>query len=358
LCLVDAGWCRKKIYPAVKVAIGSRPYNGPWGGGNRFAGALCEALRDAGHAVVHELRDHDIDIVLLTDPRVRSPNVCFGAGAILRYLAWKNPNVVVVHRVNECDERKGEAFINAKLVRANYAADATVFVGEWLTGLPVWRKHLRPPWFVVRNGGDTSIFHRRGFNSWRGEGPLKLVTHHWGYHRMKGFDVYAALDVLLGRPNWRDRLAFTYVGNLPKGFTFAHTRYVAPLDGADLADELRSHHAYITGSLNEPGGHHQNEGALCGLPLVYRNSGCMPEYCAGFGVPFSGEDDLESALDKLVAGYPQFVDEMPRYPWTAGRMTGEWIALFGELIEQRPTIIGRRRLWREPLTALANQIPL
>src|SRR5262249_27838875 len=138
----------------MKAAIGSRPFDGPWGGGNRFVAALCEALRTAGHTVVHGLADRDIDIILIVDPRVRSPNVCFGVGAVLRYLAWRNPNAIVVHRINECDERKGEPFINAKLVRANYAADATVFVGEWLSHLPVWRQHLRSPWFTVRNRSD------------------------------------------------------------------------------------------------------------------------------------------------------------------------------------------------------------
>ncbi len=142
----------------MKIAVGSRPYDGPWGGGNRFAAALCDALGKAGHTVVYELQGRDIDIILLTDPRVRAPNICFGAGAILRYLAWRNPNAIVIHRINECDERKGEAFINAKLVRTNYVADATVFVGEWLTSLPVWREHLQSPWFVVRNGADTAIF--------------------------------------------------------------------------------------------------------------------------------------------------------------------------------------------------------
>jgi hypothetical protein len=342
----------------MKVAVGSRPYDGPWGGGNRFAAALCEALRGAGHNVVHELEDPDIDIILLTDPRIRAPNVCFGAGAILRYLAWKNPNAIVVHRINECDERKGEPFITAKLVRANYVADATVFVGEWLTKLPVWRDNLRSLWFVVRNGADTSLFHGRGFQPWRGEGPLRLVTHHWGYHPMKGFDVYALLDDLLARTAWHGRLSFTYIGNIPKDFAFAHARYVPPLDGTTLAEELRSHHAYVTGSQNEPGGHHQNEGALCGLPLLYRNSGCMPEYCAGFGVPFEGPRDLEPALERLIAAYPRLVDAMPRYPWTAERMTREWIALFDELIAQRPAIIARRRLWRDPLAVLASQLAL
>ena len=179
----------------VKVAIGSKPYDGPWGGGNRFVSALCEALAERGHEVVHELDDADIDFILMIDPRVRSPNVCFGAGAILRYLAFRNPNAIVIHRINECDERKNEPFINHKLVRANYVADATVFVGEWLTRLPVWRQHLRSPWFVMRNGADTRIFNAAGYRPWTGEGPLKLVTHHWGYHPMKGFDVYAALDL-------------------------------------------------------------------------------------------------------------------------------------------------------------------
>jgi hypothetical protein len=98
----------------MKVAVGSRPYAGPWGGGNRFVAALCEALTASDHAVVHDLDHDDIDIVLMIDPRIRSPNVCFGPGAILRHLVRRNPRAIVIHRVNECDERKGEAFINQK----------------------------------------------------------------------------------------------------------------------------------------------------------------------------------------------------------------------------------------------------
>ena len=340
----------------VKVAIGMRPYAGPWGGGNRFVAALVEALRERGHAVIHDLADGDIDVILMTDPRVRSPNVCFGAGAILRYLALRNPNAIVVHRINECDERKGERFINHKLVRANYAADATVFVGEWLTRLPVWRAHLRSPWFVARNGADNRVFNANGFRAWDGLGPLKLVTHHWGYHPMKGFDIYERLDNMLAEPQWRQRIAFTYVGNLPKGYRFARSRYVRPLNGDALVAELSSHHAYVTGSINEPGGNHQNEGALCGLPLLYRQSGCMPEYCDGFGIAFSGPDDFESALERLVVDYPALTVRMKDYPHTARHMTGGWITLLEALLLERADLIARRRLWRAPLTLLANQL--
>jgi hypothetical protein len=342
----------------MKIAVGQRPHFGPWGGGNRFVAALCEALGRAGHTAVHDLAHDDVDLILITDPRTRAPNVSFGAGAVLRYLALRNPNAVVVHRINECDERKGESFINHKLVRANYVADATVFVGEWLTRLPVWRTHLRSPWFVIHNGADARLFNRKPFRKWSGEGPLRLVTHHWGYHPMKGFDVYDALDHMLIEPAWQHRIAFTYIGNLPKGFAFAHARYIAPLDGEALAAELASHHAYVTASLNEPGGNHQNEGALCGLPLIYRDSGCMPEYCAGFGIPFHGPVDFENGLERLMADYGRLVEIMPGYPWTAERMTREWIALFEALLDDRAALVARRRLWRDPWTALVNQIPI
>ena len=67
----------------MKVAIGQRPYNGPWGGGNRFVAALSKALGERGHDVVYELSSNDIDVIVITDPRVRLPNVSIGAGAIL-----------------------------------------------------------------------------------------------------------------------------------------------------------------------------------------------------------------------------------------------------------------------------------
>ena len=44
--------------------------------------------------------------------------------------------------------------------------------------------------------------------------------------------------------------------------------------------------------MNEPGGNHQNEAINCGLPVLYKDSGCMKEYCDGFGICFD-EINLE-----------------------------------------------------------------
>jgi glycosyltransferase involved in cell wall biosynthesis len=337
------------------IALGSRPYDGPWGGGNRFIAALREALAGAGHEVVYDLRRRDLDIILLTDPRVRSPNVCFGAGDIVRYRSFVNPRAIVIHRVNECDERKQEKFINARLLRANYCADATVFVGEWLTRLPLWRERLHKPYYVIRNGSDERIFNAEGFAPWDGKGPLKLVTHHWGYHPMKGFDVYAALDRMLADSLWQGRIDFTYIGNLPRQFTFTNATYIAPLDGSELAAALKRHHAYCTGSINEPGGNHQNEGALCGLPLLYRNSGCLPEYCIGYGVMFDGPADLAEKIQYLIVNYQRLVPKMAHWPHRASRMCAEWIELFERLVAQREKLLESRKQHSNFLRALAAQ---
>jgi hypothetical protein len=340
----------------MKVAIGYRLQPGPWGGGNRFVSALSEALVQAGHRVVFDLTEADIDIILLMDPRSRLPLFSFGAGAILRYLAFRNPRAIVIHRVNECDERKNTRHMNTLLTRANYCADHTVFVGSWLRDLPAWRAAVPVESSVILNGADSRIFNPQGFIPWTGTKPLKLVTHHWGGNWMKGFDIYTRLDAMLADDAWRERIRFTYVGNLPKGFRFRHAHHVEPLTGQALADELRSHHAYITASINEPGGNHQIEGALCGLPLLYRESGCLPEYCSGFGVPFSPET-FEAALNRLMSDYIELAERMGDYPHTAERMTAEWLNLLETLFSRREDYAKQRNVFRSPWLFARNQIP-
>jgi len=341
----------------MKLAIGYHIQDGPWGGGNRFAQSLVEAMTQTGHQVTFDLSDTDIDVILLTDPRPRSASVSFSAGAILRYLTFRNPNAIVVHRVNECDERKGSKHMNAALARANWCADFTVFVGSWLIDLPVWRARLRTPYAVILNGADPAVFNPAGFVPWDGGGPLRLVTHHWGGNWMKGFDIYQRIDRMLADPAWKDRLRFTYIGNLPEGFHFECASAIAPLDRLDLAAELKRHHAYITASINEPGGNHQNEAGACGLPLLYRRSGCMPEYCDGYGIPFD-ETDLDAALERLFTDYAVLTPRMTVWPHLSPATCAAYMALFDDLLTRRGELLGRRCFWRNPWLMLRNQIPL
>ena len=68
----------------MKVAIGYHLQNGPWGGGNQFAMSLSQALLNRGDHVCYDLKDSDIDLIVLTDPRARSKSVSFGPAKILR----------------------------------------------------------------------------------------------------------------------------------------------------------------------------------------------------------------------------------------------------------------------------------
>ncbi len=337
----------------MRIAINFRLKKGPWGGGNRFTASLVEALEARGDVVCQSLKCPDIDLILLMDPRRRHPSVTFTPGAVLRYLLFRNSQALVIHRINECDERKNTRGMNSQLRRANYCADHTVFVGSWLRQLDLWQNEAHSRSQVITNGADSTVFNSHGWQPWKGQGPLKLVTHHWGGNWMKGFDIYQRLDAMMGEPEWQNKIEFTYIGNLPRGFVFRNARYVAPLDGEALAGELRSHHAYVTASINEPGGNHQNEGALCGLPLLYRRSGCLPEYCTGFGVSFD-EIDFGVRLQQFFASYDELVAVMRSYPHTSERMCASYLSLFDQMMLNREQILSTRRLWRSPLSVMQS----
>ena len=84
--------------------------------------------------------DHpDIDIILLTDPRKSSESSAYTHIEIYDYLKSINSEALVIHRINECDEKKNTIGLNKFLINANMVADSTVFVSDWLMNL--FHKH-------------------------------------------------------------------------------------------------------------------------------------------------------------------------------------------------------------------------
>ena len=163
------------------------------------------------------------------------------------------------------------------LIDVNKSADFTVFVSTWLMDLFEKQGLKSSKKRVILAGANEEVFNPSDFTPWDGSGKLKIVTHHWGANWNKGFDVYSKLDFLLYEKKWSEVFEFTYIGNLPKNFQFNNVKYVKPLAGADLAKELSKHNLYITASINEPSGNHHMEGGLCGLPLMYVDSGGITE---------------------------------------------------------------------------------
>ncbi len=339
----------------MKIAIGYEVIKGPWGGGNKFVDELKKALIKEGHLTVNNLSDNDIDIILIIDPRNEIKNITFGAGSILRYLLFKNPNAIVVHRINECDERKKTKTMNYKLRLANFCADQTVVVGEWMKSLDIFHRSKKQDILTIKNGSNQTIFNPKGYNKWNNNSKFKIVTHHWSGNWMKGFDIYQKFDQMLNIKKISKLFEFTYVGNLPKGFSFKNAKYIKPLNGKSLAKELKKHHAYLTASINEPGGNHQNEAALCGLPLLYRDSGCLPEYCNGYGVSFN-ENNFEDKLFDLKKNYNLFANKMDTYPYNDIKTNNAYIELFHELISQKHKLIKKRNFFKSPVKFIFNYI--
>ena len=117
----------------MKVSIGSKIVQGPWGGGNLFAINLSEYLINHGHEVIYDLSEPDIDLILLTDPRSRSESSStYNHIEIKKYKKHINPNTAVVQRINECDERKNTENINNLYLKESQIADNIIFVSSWL----------------------------------------------------------------------------------------------------------------------------------------------------------------------------------------------------------------------------------
>ena len=337
----------------MKIAIGYEIKDTSWGGGNQFAASLVKASREKGFEVRFDLKDRDIDIILLTDPRSYSKTVSFGSFDIILYLLFKNNKAIVIHRINECDQRKNTNYMNKFLKWANYSADYTVFIASWLRNLDIY--HKDKPSQVILNGGDREIFKNYSNNYWNGEIPLKIVTHHWSPNKMKGWDVYKRLDDMISNSRWNNLIEFTYIGNLPKGFIFKNTKYLKPMNGEKLGRELSSHHVYISASINEPAGMHHIEGILCGLPIIYRNSGALPEYCNNFGIEFQNKEFLP-ALKRMLVEYPKYKENITKYANNSDKMNDEYLNLFSKLLKKRNKIIKNRSLFKSPIFLLCNFI--
>ena len=98
------------------------------------------------------------------------------------------------------------------------------------------------------------------------------------------------------------------------------------------------------------------EGACCGLPLLYRNSGALPEYCDGFGVEFDGIHDIEEKLTLIIDRYDEIQNKMHEYPNTSNNHTPEWVKLFELLYSKKKEISFCRKLWRNPFMLIINQV--
>jgi hypothetical protein len=319
----------------MKVSLNSAFIDGPYGGGMQIAFYLRDFLIQNDVRVVNTLKDDDIDIVLHLNPFP----FLMKAAAFSFYDAYlyklKHPDVILVNQINECDERKSTRHMNRLLAKVSKYSDYNIFIASWLK--PLFKKFesvSQKPSRIILNGADERIFNRVEKKVWKNGEKMKIVTHHWGANYLKGHDIYQKLDVLLEDKFYADKFEFTFIGNIPAGLEYKHARVLKPLAGKELAGELKKHHIYLTASRNEPAGLHHIEGALCGLPLLYINSGALPEYCSGFGIEFT-LDNFQEKLIEMSQHYSFWLEKNQHYSHTAHHMANEYFQLFKELDQNR-----------------------
>ena len=324
----------------MKISIGTKIKNTAWGGGNNFAKNLSHFLREKGVDVFFDLKEKDIDLIILTDPRKNSISSNFDDLDIIKY-QMENNKTLVIHRINECDERKNTSHVNNQLLKANQVADHTVYISMWLKNLLLNFGLNSSETSVILNGADKKIFSFSD-NIWS-EGKIKIVTHHWSNHPNKGAKIYKKMDNLLSKSEWNKKAEFYYVGNPPKNTKFVNTKFIEPLSGKELSKFLATCHIYLTGSINEPGGNHQNEGANVGLPVLYLNSGCMREYCKNYGVEFN-EDNFEEKLLEIIKNYKVLKNSLKKYPYNSVNTCKKYFELISRMQLNRNKILSKKKL--------------
>ena len=318
----------------MKVAIGSHIIEGPWGGGNLFSLNLKNYLKEQEISVCHNLASNEIDIILLTEPRIESSTSSITLFESLMYKKFVNKNVKIVHRINECDERKNTNYVNKKMLSISKNVDFTIFVSNWIYELYNNQGFSKENYKVILSGSDSKIFNNTDKNIWNGSRKLRIVTHHWGNNWNKGFEIYSLLDNLLQDEQFSQKFQFTYIGNTPKNFTFNNSKLIQPISGSKLATELKQHDLYITGSLNEPSGNHQIEASLCGLPVLYINSGGIPEYQEEYGTEFN-IDNIEEVLENVYGNYSFYYKKNKPFPFEAELMSRDYLTIFKSIYKTR-----------------------
>ncbi len=294
----------------MKIAFNRTVRRTAWGGGAHFHSAMVDLLEEKGHVVTNKLTD-DIDVVFMLDPRHEDEG--FGWSRIATHKV-RFPRTKVLHRVNECDARNGGVNgIDQLLVQANTVADHTVFISSWLrdhlsqrglqpTTSEVVYNGCRLDWFSPAEGKPESF---AGLDR-----KIRLVTHHWSDNKLKGFDLYNALDKYV---EIHPQYEFTYVGRYNKDYTPKNTRILPSLYGPDLGAELRKHDIYVTASRYEPAGMHHVEAAASGLPVLFHaDGGGIVECAIKHGLPFTNPNSFHSALTEVVENYGKFCRSIDR----------------------------------------------
>ena len=300
--------------------INRKIVDGPWGGGNLFVKGINDELLERGHEVYYDFVE-DLDFIFVINPMPSQYG--YDINQILQY---KNlfPNVKIIHRVNECEKRKGlNNGLDNVLIETAKRSDYVIFISEWLKNY-FEQKGYPGESHVIYNGCDDDHFNTSNKKMSDMSKEVHLITHHWSNHMLKGYDFYQELDEILEENNWK----FTFVGRYNPDLQPKNINLIPAKSGKELADELKKADVYVTASKFEPCGMHHIEGAACGLPVLYhKDGGGINEGCARYGEPFHSIDSFKESLSKIRENYEDYQRRIQSHDLTIKKCCKAYIDL-------------------------------
>ena len=314
----------------MKVSINSPVLEGAYGGGMSFVLMLHKYLTKEGVEVVSHLNDNDIDIILHV-------NVTYTYSySFYKALLYKmhHPRVIIVHRVNDSGYQRRNELMTKLMTLCSKSSDHLIYNSLWVKN-QMWPKLKSPlPSSIILNGYDLKTSNFPPKIPWDGKSKLKIVTHHWSSNYEKGHDFYQALDKLLDDEDFKNKYEFTYIGNYPTNLEYRNTKLLPVMKKNELMKELRNHHIYLTGSKNEAAGYHVIEGISSGLPILYYDSGGVPEYSRGCGLKFT-DSNFEGQFNKMRQEYFNYLPVVEKTIFSGQLMAKNYLSLFENLLNNQ-----------------------
>ena len=272
-------------------------HKGPWGGGNQFLKALKK------HFIKLNLFENNIelaDIILFNSHHLARK---------LINLKKKYKNKIFVHRVDGpmslYTAKKDKRDLQVKYLN-KYIADGTIFQSKWSKKENEKLGFKGTDFFeIILNASDPSIFFcNKEKNNKRKNKKTSIICTSWSSNLKKGFEIYEFLDRKLNF----DKFEMTFVGN--SDIKFKNIKQKKPLNSVELANELRKHDIFLTGSQKDPCSNALTEALSCGLPSIALNDGGHPEIIKEGGLLFNNTDDILEIIETMVLNLHKFKENI------------------------------------------------
>lgn len=279
------------MWTSCDIALFHRFYKPPYGGSNQFFMALRKEFTKRAFRVGTNCIGRNTRAAFIN-------SFAFDAD-LLRIL--QKENCRVIHRVvgpvsiyrGDLDDLTdnqqhalNQEFSDVTVFQSRYSLEAHARLGF---------DYKNPE--VIMNSVDPDIFFPDGSDLTGAK--VRLIATSWSDHPNKGFATYKWMDENL---DW-SRFHFSFVGRTRE--TFRNIQVIPPVPSETLANLLRKHDIYITGSLHDTCSNGLLEGLACGLPAVFAKSGGNAEIVGSAGYGFESNEEIPDILDQLVANYVQ-----------------------------------------------------